>query len=503
MVAPGAVLAGKYRVERILGEGGMGVVVAAHHTALQQQVALKLLRGAALGRPDATERFLREARNAVRLRSQHVARVFDVGTLENGWPYIVMEYLEGADLDQVVRVKGPLPPARAVGHVLQACEAVAEAHALGIVHRDLKPHNLFLTTGFGGLDLIKVLDFGISKSTAAVEGVLTQTNSSVGSPLYMSPEQMRTPRAVDFRTDIWSLGVTLYEIIAGRPPFDAETYPELVLRVTEGPIAPLATVRTDVPRGISALIMKCLERDPNQRFADIADLATALEPFAAPDSRPAAENARRALGRSPSARNIPVSSSEASVPFPLVNERSPNTVDEATVDTVRGPDTVISGTENTVKSAQPPAKDALVGSGASAAQAWSGSLSASSPVVPLEKSRLPWIAFAFGVGVMIAVGAGVFMKMRARQGEEVTPAASLVPAASISAPIPIATLSVAAIATDTPPIASASASGVPTAITTPIAPAASARPRRHRTPPTSGPTPGAGKPPVDEIPSER
>ncbi|MFO0673663.1 MAG: serine/threonine-protein kinase [Polyangiaceae bacterium] len=164
------------------------------------------------------ERFLREARSAARLRTEHVARVIDVATLESGLPYIVLEYLEGADLDAWVRKNGPMPVERAVSLVLQACEAVAEAHALGIVHRDLKPHNLFLTTGVGGADLLKVLDFGVAKAAGFAGGVLTRSDSSVGSPLYMSPEQMRSSRDVDARTDIWSLGVTLYEIIAGRPP---------------------------------------------------------------------------------------------------------------------------------------------------------------------------------------------------------------------------------------------------------------------------------------------
>lgn len=295
MLSPGSLLAGKYRVERVLGEGGMGIVVAAYHEALDQRVALKVLRLVNADRRDVVERFLREARNAVRLRSQHVARVIDVGTIEGGLPFIVLEYLEGADLDALVRTGGPMPYPRAIAMGLQACEAVAEAHALGIIHRDLKPHNLFLTTGVGGMDLLKVLDFGIAKSMAFSEGAMTRSNSSVGSPLYMSPEQMRSPRDVDARTDIWSLGVTLYEIIAGTPPFDAESFPELVLRVQDGRFPPLSSVRPDVPIGLSDAIGRCLARDPADRHADVAALATALEPFTWPEARVSAENARRAL----------------------------------------------------------------------------------------------------------------------------------------------------------------------------------------------------------------
>ncbi len=180
----GDVLAGKYRIDRVLGKGGMGVVVAAHHTTLRQNVAVKFLLAATAKRGDATERFLREARAAVSIQSEHVARVTDVGTLESGAPYMVMEFLTGSDLGQVLEERGPLPVEEAVDYVLQACEAIAEAHALGLIHRDLKPANLFVTTRADGSPLIKVLDFGLSKATKpdTLDASLTATNVVMGSP---------------------------------------------------------------------------------------------------------------------------------------------------------------------------------------------------------------------------------------------------------------------------------------------------------------------------------
>jgi eukaryotic-like serine/threonine-protein kinase len=205
-VREGDVLAGKYRVDRVLGAGGMGAVVAAYHMQLETKVALKFLLPAMLANEDAVTRFAREARAAVKITNEHVARVLDVGTLESGAPYIVMEYLDGTDLAGWLRQRGPLPIEEAIDFVLQAGEALAEAHALGIVHRDLKPANLFYIRSADGRPTIKVLDFGISKvtnlSASASNLVRTQTATLMGSPFYMSPEQMEATHAVDARTDI-------------------------------------------------------------------------------------------------------------------------------------------------------------------------------------------------------------------------------------------------------------------------------------------------------------
>ncbi|HEX4477566.1 MAG TPA: protein kinase [Polyangiaceae bacterium] len=280
-VAPGDILADKYRVERVIGTGGMGVVVAATHLTLDKIVAVKFVLPAALKDSASTERFLREARLAVRLRSEHVAKVLDVGTLKNGAPFMVMEYLEGANLAEVLQQQGPLPFESAVDLIVQACEALGEAHALGIVHRDLKSQNLFLTTGVGGGPVLKVLDFGISKMQSSPQlQNLTQSMTVLGSPLYMAPEQMKSSRDVDARADIWALGVVLYELLTARFPFDAETMAGLALQIAQDPPPPIEERRADVPAALAAVVFRCLEKDRERRFAGVVELATALEPFA-------------------------------------------------------------------------------------------------------------------------------------------------------------------------------------------------------------------------------
>lgn len=282
-IREGDLLAGKYRIERVLGVGGMGVVVAARHEQLGQLVAIKFVREDALANDDAIERFLREARSAVRLKSEHVARVIDVGKLESGAPYMVMEFLDGEDLGQVLEDRGPMAPEAAVQLLLQACEAVAEAHNAGIVHRDLKPQNLFLTHTIAGQPRLKVLDFGVSKSsgmTSGGQGALTRTRSMLGSPLYMSPEQMRSAKDTDARTDVWALGVVLFELLTRRWPFEAQNMPELCLKVvTEAPQS-IAALRPDLPPGLVTIIERCLMKDPGARYADAAALAQALDPYA-------------------------------------------------------------------------------------------------------------------------------------------------------------------------------------------------------------------------------
>src|SRR5450432_2337777 len=235
MVQQGDLLAGKYRVENVLGEGGMGYVVAALHEQLNQRVAVKLLSPLLSENEDSVTRFLREARAAVRIRSEHVARVLDVGELPDGSPYMVMEYLLGRDLAAELDEREHLDVPEAIDYVLQACEAVAEAHSIGLIHRDLKPSNLFLTRRPDGSPLVKVLDFGISKAidqTGMVEQqALTTTSAVMGSPLYMSPEQVRSSKTVDARSDVWSLGVVLYELLSAAHPFEAETMTALLASI--------------------------------------------------------------------------------------------------------------------------------------------------------------------------------------------------------------------------------------------------------------------------------
>jgi serine/threonine-protein kinase len=279
----GDVLDGKYRVDRVLGSGGMGVVIAAHHLGLDQQVAIKLLLPDVLEDPEAGARFEREARAAAKIKNEHIARVMDVGTLESGSPYMVMEYLEGEDLAERLRREGRLAIDHAVELVLQTCEVLAEAHGLGIVHRDLKPANLFCLLGPEGGVSIKVLDFGISKVTGpnTSHTTITKTSTLMGSPTYMSPEQIHSARRVDARTDIWSIGVILYELLAGRLPFGGESVPEICLRVTKRSPPPLRRYRPDTPSALEAVILKCLEKDRNKRFSNVAELSVALAPFGA------------------------------------------------------------------------------------------------------------------------------------------------------------------------------------------------------------------------------
>lgn len=310
-VKEGQLLAGKYRVERILGEGGMGVVLAALHVQLDQRVAIKLLRPAIAAALDATNRFLREARAAARIQGEHVARVMDVGTLESGAPYIVMELLDGKDLGQVVQTCGSLPVADAVDYVVQASEAIAEAHALGIVHRDLKPPNLFLTRRADGSPLIKVLDFGISKATSleppGAGPVVTATGLVMGSPHYMAPEQFRNTKHVDARADVWSLGVVLYELLTATRPFEAEGPWELMNVIHSEAFTPLGARRSDVPGDLQGIVSRCLQKDPARRYQNLGELALDLAPFGHASTGPLAERIGRIAGvpRSTTAPSAP------------------------------------------------------------------------------------------------------------------------------------------------------------------------------------------------------
>jgi hypothetical protein len=280
-VREGDVIAEKYRVERVLGVGGMGVVVAAMHMDLDERVALKFLLPEGAANASVAARFAQEARAAVKIKSEHVARVIDVGKLPNGAPFMVMEYLDGEDLERVLAAGGALPIDVAVGYVLEASEAIAEAHALGIVHRDLKPANLFLARRPSGPPSVKVLDFGISKATTSTaRAQLTKTASVLGSPFYMSPEQMSSSKAVDARTDVWALGVVLFELLANKVPFPGDTMPELIASILQSPPRSLRESHPEVPAGLASAVERCLEKDPARRFADVGELARALAPFA-------------------------------------------------------------------------------------------------------------------------------------------------------------------------------------------------------------------------------
>jgi serine/threonine-protein kinase len=316
-VKPGDLLAGKYRVERVLGVGGMGVVVSAHHLQLDERVALKFLLPETLGNPEALTRFEREARAAVKIKSEHVARVTDVGHLDAGTPYMVMEYLEGTDLDAWLHERGRLSVEQAVEFVLQACEAIAEAHALGIVHRDLKPANLFCIRRADGLLSVKVLDFGISKVSPAGTSTpgsdeslgITKTSAVVGSPLYMSPEQLKSAKRADARSDIWSLGVILFELVGGKPPFEAESIADLAIKIVTEEPQRLRNLVPGVPAAFEAVLARCMEMSRERRFQNVGELAAALAPFAPPHAAPSVQRILRTV--SAGAARLPSPSAHA------------------------------------------------------------------------------------------------------------------------------------------------------------------------------------------------
>jgi serine/threonine protein kinase len=295
IAAIGDVLAGKYRVDKILGIGGMGMVIAATHLEIDQRVALKFMLPSSHESAETSARFLREARAAGRLNSDHVCRVMDVGRFNTGAPYIVMEYLKGEDLAAVLRRRGPLRVSEAVDYILQGIEGIAEAHAHGIIHRDLKPENLFLHKRNDGGKIVKVLDFGISK--IAMVGAATKTGDIMGSPAYMAPEQMDSSRSVDHRADVWSLGVVLYQLVTGKPPFHGDTLPLLCMHVVNDDPAPMAAIREDLPDGFEAVVMKCLQKEPVDRYRDVGELAQALAPFGPKDATTSASRIQIVLQR--------------------------------------------------------------------------------------------------------------------------------------------------------------------------------------------------------------
>ncbi|MBI5532683.1 MAG: serine/threonine protein kinase [Deltaproteobacteria bacterium] len=463
MSAPdnGTVLAGKYRVNKLLGEGGMGLVIEAEHLQLEQRVAIKFLRPEALAHTSLVARFAREARAMTRIKSEHVARVIDVGTLETGAPYMVMEYLEGKDLEAVVAERGPQPIDKAVDLVLQASEALAEAHTLGIIHRDLKPANLFLTTRADGSDCVKVLDFGISKSrdtgSSTPDVALTQTASILGSPMYMAPEQMLSAKEVDVRTDIWALGTILFELLTGSPPFPGDTIEELRARMLTGKHLELKAFRDDIPLELEEVVLKCMQTDPNNRFSDLAELATALAPFAPPDAIVSIDRIRRLLA--PKGSDAP-----------------------ASIATPYGRTAVAPSGSATPRSATP-----------QSVPVFSTPVSARAPA----SSKVRWVGVAVAVLVLAALGIAVLSRAdgKAVTGSPASPTASTVavaepvPAPPPSAADPVAPASAETIAAPPPVVASGPAPTGKTGLSgrTPIA--------RDKTPRTSPTTEQTAPPP--------
>jgi serine/threonine protein kinase len=323
MPVTGDIIADKYRVEAVLGRGGMSVVYRATHLELDQQVAIKVLSAEALLLPEYVVRLKREARAVSRIRSEHVVRVYDIGELPSGGvPYLVMECLSGLDLAAVLARQGPFPIDLAVEYVLQACEALAEAHALGIIHRDLKPANLFLTEAVDGSPRVKVLDFGISRmSRRHGLSALTDPGTVLGTPSYMAPEQMEAADTVDARADIWALGTILYELLVGKPPYTGESLPQIFMKIMRSKTPKASAVRADVPSGIDAIIARCLEIDAPERFQTVAELAWALSTVGTPHARDSAARISRVFDKQSSEHPeaTPSGTLRSTVPPPVVN----------------------------------------------------------------------------------------------------------------------------------------------------------------------------------------
>ncbi|XXX80989.1 protein kinase [Sorangium sp. So ce134] len=503
-VTEGQILSGKYRIERVLGQGGMGVVVAALHEQLQQRVAIKMLHPGASA--EMVERFVREARAAVRLKSEHVARVLDVGTLETGAPFMVMEYLEGSDLQETLRQRGPLELDEAVGYVLEACEAIAEAHAAGIIHRDLKPANLFLTRGADGSGMVKVLDFGISKALAEPSAAgaepelgLTKTAMVLGSPLYMAPEQMRSARSVDTRADIWSMGAILYQLLTARVPFDATSLSELILMInTEPPPSP-RLYRSDLPPGLEAAILRCLERDVAKRFKSVAELAVAIVDFGPPLAVASLERIERTLGLAPAVawrdRASSARDRRSIPPWPTAQDR----LSGVPAATAQGRASVAPAATAPGRSTAPPAgatASASVGP-AGTAPGWTAAAPASA-----GRRRLGVVLAIAGVGVAAVLGGALrFVTFRGDAGDrEIDPLAAATsaepPATATTSvpPPPVAPPEVTAVATIT--TAAPTASAAPTVSATA---SSSAAPTAAKAPPTSTAT--APRPRAPAVPS--
>ncbi|MEQ9318777.1 MAG: serine/threonine-protein kinase, partial [Polyangiaceae bacterium] len=291
----GTVLGGKYRLERVLGMGGMGAVVLAEHEQLGERVAIKFLLGKASQDPDRVKRFSREAWAAAKIKSDHVVRVLDIAAMDDGTPYLVLEYLEGEDLELVLQKNGPVSVQVAVDYVLQAAEALAEAHRLGIIHRDLKPGNLHRSFRPDGAAWIKVLDFGISKFTRQ-EDSITKTSTLMGSPLYMAPEQLASAKHVDPRVDVWALAVILYELVSGELPFTGETLPQICTSVLHRDPIPVTDHAPHAPSTFWTVLQHALEKLPEDRYESLVPFARDLTRFGSESARTSAAYIARVLG---------------------------------------------------------------------------------------------------------------------------------------------------------------------------------------------------------------
>jgi serine/threonine-protein kinase len=394
------VIDGKYRIDQVLGRGAMGVVVSATHLRLNERVAVKFLhtrstQNGSKGADDFQSRFEREARVSARLRNEHITRVVDAGLWRDRVPFMVMEYLNGTDLREILKKSAPLPIDLALDYAVQVCEGIAEAHANGVVHRDLKPPNLFITRRPDGSDLVKILDFGISKWTTRDAEVtdLTETGVVLGSPKYMAPEQLFGAANVDSRADVWSIGAIVYEMLAGRAAFDFTTFSRICAELSTDRMPPsLSEQRPEIPKALDAAVMRCFVRSPAARHQDVSDLAGALlDAVEAPLAASTRHRIASTLGR----RDGP--------------ESHPGAV---------GP---LSGS-------------ALITTGSLSSKRMTAAKTVSSPVPAAPKGRgVPVIVMLVGLVSLLALLAGAWVVARSRVAER--RAAPPAAAASVAAPV--------------------------------------------------------------------
>ena len=416
--SPGEILDGRFRVERVLGSGGVGYVVAAWHLQLDQPVALKFLRPESRADPSFVARFQREARATAKLRGEHTCRIHDVGDSPTFGPYMVMELLDGVDLRQVLKQRGPLPVVEALTFVLQACHALGEAHGRGIVHRDIKPANLLLSRRPDGTSIVKLVDFGLSKlETPTGDGAqpaLTVPSMIMGSLPYLSPEQFLNPLEVDHRVDIWALGVTAYELLANARPFGGSQPTQLLMGIMREPPPPLARFRADLPPGLEAALLPCLAKSRDDRYGTVAELARALAPFV-PGSDKLVESIERlcaaklaAATMSPSAPGSRPSGAAMPATAPPVPPGAAALLHALA--SVGGPSGTLVLEEPAAAlaaNAVVPSEPALVPSGISAAGRAAPFFPPAAPTMPrtVQRRRGAWALMASAVALTLALGA--------------------------------------------------------------------------------------------------
>jgi eukaryotic-like serine/threonine-protein kinase len=472
-------IGGRYVVERVLGVGGMGLVAAARYPELDQEVAIKFMRPELAADPTLSARFLREARLAARAKSVHFVRVFDFGRLDSGVPYLVMEMLSGRDLGAELLEQGPLSVEVAVDYVLQAAVGLAEIHALGVVHRDLKPANLFLAEA-AGARTIKVLDLGLSTEGHGAGKGITTTGHSFGTPHYMSPEQIRESKAVDARSDVWSLGIILFELLTAALPFghQSQSTGEVFGLILHTEPIPPRHYRPDLSEDIEAVILRCLHRDPAGRYADLGELAEALRGFtnSTSASRPDAVRAALATRRvEPAAVNMPF---EPTRPSPAPGAPLPPVASPPQVLAATTPNPRPRKLETPPFAPTLPVPEAQPGSGSKVSATSGPSATSDPPAIsgPPGVARRPWLVPVALAGAVVGVGAIVLL---ARTGAS--------PSAGASVPTPIASAAMVPAAA-VPPTPSAPLSAAPIE-NAPVAPASA--------------TPAASQPPAAAIVAPR